>query len=241
VKNEKKTSKSGRKLFITILQKDIKSEIRQINDVFSIVLFGIISIFIFSSSYNTINLGVRMPIEIFVIQIWLIIFFTLIFIMIKLFVQEKEKGTLDGLTSSPVSNSVLLISKVVFCFILLSFIELILILFSFFISVPSIQALDFNEFLLYVMIGIVLPTLDLSICGTLVSALSMYSKNKSFVLPLLLFPIILPITSPIISLNIKLLEGELISMIVIELLFLLAHAVLMFSILIFVSDELLSE
>jgi len=241
VKNEKKTSKSGRKLFITILQKDIKSEIRQINDVFSIVLFGIISIFIFSSSYNTINLGVRMPIEIFVIQIWLIIFFTLIFIMIKLFVQEKEKGTLDGLTSSPVSNSVLLISKVVFCFILLSFIELILILFSFFISIPSIQALDFNEFLLYVMIGIVLPTLDLSICGTLVSALSMYSKNKSFVLPLLLFPIILPITSPIISLNIKLLEGELISMIVIELLFLLAHAVLMFSILIFVSDELLSE
>ncbi len=91
------------------------------------------------------------------------------------------------------------------------------------------------------MIGIVLPTLDLSICGTLVSALSMYSKNKSFVLPLLLFPIILPITSPIISLNIKLLEGELISMIVIEFLFLMAHAILMFSILIFVSEELLSE
>ena len=241
MKNEKKTSKSGRKLFITILQKDIKSEIRQINDVFSIVLFGIISIFIFSSAYNTVNLGVRMPIEIFVIQIWLIIFFTLIFIMIKLFVQEKEKGTLDGLTSSPVSNSVLLISKVVFCFILLSFIELILILFSFFISIPSIQALNLNEFLHYIMIGIVLPTLDLSICGTLVSALSMYSKNKSFVLPLLLFPIILPITSPIISLNIKLLEGELISMIVIELLFLMAHAILMFSILIFVSEELLSE
>jgi len=241
VSTKKNSVKSDRKLFITILQKDIKSEIRQINDIFSIILFGIISIFIFSSAYNTVNLGVRMPIEIFVIQIWLIIFFTLIFIMIKLFVQEKEKGTLDGLTSSPVSNSVLLISKVVFCFILLSFIELILILFSFFISIPSIQALDFNEFLLYVMIGIVLPTLDLSICGTLVSALSMYSKNKSFVLPLLLFPIILPITSPIISLNIKLLEGELISMIVIELLFLMAHAILMFSILIFVSEELLSD
>ena len=128
MKNEKKPTKSGRKLFVTILQKDIKSEIRQINDIISIILFGIISIFIFFSSYNTINLGVLMPIEIFVIQIWLIIFFTLIFIMIKLFVQEKEKGTLDGLTSSPVSNSVLLISKAVFCFVLLSFIEIILIL-----------------------------------------------------------------------------------------------------------------
>ena len=241
MKTKKKSGKSGIKLFITILQKDIKSEIRQINDIFSIVLFGIISIFIFSSSYNTINLGVRMPIEIFTIQIWLIIFFTLIFIMIKLFVQEKEKGTLDGLTSSPVSNNILLISKIVFCFILLSFIELILILFSFFISIPSVQVLNFNEFLYYIMLGIVLPTLDLSICGTLVSALSMYSKNKSFVLPLLLFPIILPITSPIISLNIKLLEGELISIVVMEILFLMAHAILMFSILIFVSEELLSE
>ena len=241
MKNEKKTAKSSLKLFMTILQKDIKSEIRQINDIFSIILFGIISIFIFSSSYNTINLGSMMPIEIFVIQIWLIIFFTLIFIMIKLFVQEKEKGTLDGLTTSPVSKTILLTSKVVFCFILLSLIELILLLFSFFISVPSVQALNINEFLYYIMIGIVLPTLDISICGTLVSALSMYSKNKSFVLPLLLFPIILPITSPIISLNIKLLEGELISMVVIEILFLVAHAILMFSILILVSEELLSE
>ena len=241
MKNEKKTAKSSLKLFMTILQKDIKSEIRQINDIFSIILFGIISIFIFSSSYNTINLGSMMPIEIFVIQIWLIIFFTLIFIMIKLFVQEKEKGTLDGLTTSPVSNTILLTSKVVFCLILLSLIELILLLFSFFISVPSVQALNINEFLYYIMIGIVLPTLDISICGTLVSALSMYSKNKSFVLPLLLFPIILPITSPIISLNIKLLEGELISMVVIEILFLVAHAILMFSILVLVSEELLSE
>ena len=238
---KKNSVKSDRKLFITILQKDIKSEIRQANDIISIILFGIISIFIFSSSYNTIKLGVRMPIEIFVIQIWLIIFFTLIFIMIKLFVQEKERGTLDGLTSSPVSNNILLISKVVFCFILLSFIELILLLFSFFISVPSVQILNFNEFVYYIIIGIVLPTLDISICGTLVSALSMYSKNKSFVLPLLLFPIILPITSPIILLNIRLLEGELISMVVIEILFIVAHAILMFSILVLVSEELLSE
>ncbi len=232
---------SNLKLFITILQKDIKSEIRQVSDVLSVILFGIISIFIYSSAYNTINLGTRMPIEIFVTQIWLIIFFTLIFVMIKLFVQEKEKGTLDGLLSSPVSKNILLTSKIVFCFVLLSFIELILVLFSFFISIPSTQTLNIVEFLYYIVLGIVLPTLDLSICGTLVSAISMYSKKKSFVLPLLLFPIILPITSPIISLNIKLLGGELLSMVLMELLFLMAHAILMFSILLLVSEELLSE
>ncbi|MFX0049134.1 MAG: heme exporter protein CcmB, partial [Candidatus Hermodarchaeota archaeon] len=214
---------------------------RQVNDIFSIILFGIISIFIYSSSYNTINLGVTMPIDIFVTQIWLIIFFSLIFIMIKLFVQEKEKGTLDGLTTSPVSKNILLISKIVFCFLLLSFIELILLVFSFSISIPSIPALNYIEFLYYILLGVILPTLDLSVCGTLVSALSMYSKNKSFVLPLLLFPIILPITIPIISLNIRLLGGEIISLVLMEVLFIVAHAILMFSILILVSEELLSD
>lgn len=241
MKKKKSSNKSNLKLFATILQKDIQTEIKQISDIFSVLLFGIISIFIFSSAYNTINLGSSMPIEIFVTQIWLIIFFTLIFIMIKLFVQEKERGTLDGLTTSPVSKNVILTSKIIFCFILLSFIELILILFSFFISIPSTIPLNILEILYYITLGIVLPTLDLSICGTLVSALSMYSKNKSFVLPLLLFPIILPITSPIISLNIKLLEGELLSLVLMEILFLAAHAILMFSILILVSEELLSE
>lgn len=239
---EKKTSKkSNLNLFLTILQKDVKSVMRQVNDIFSIILFGIISIFIYSSSYNTINLGVTMPIDIFVTQIWLIIFFSLIFIMIKLFVQEKEKGTLDGLTTSPVSKNILLISKIVFCFLLLSFIELILLVFSFSISIPSIPALNYIEFLYYILLGVILPTLDLSVCGTLVSALSMYSKNKSFVLPLLLFPIILPITIPIISLNIRLLGGEIISLVLMEVLFIVAHAILMFSILILVSEELLSD
>ncbi|MHA2287368.1 MAG: heme exporter protein CcmB [Promethearchaeota archaeon] len=241
MKEEKPINKSNLKLFFTILQKDIKSVIRQVSDIFSVLLFGIISIFIYSSSFNSVNLGVSMPIDIFVTQIWLIIFFTLIFIMIKIFVQEKEKGTLDGLTTSPISKNTLLVSKIVFCFILLSFIELILLIFSFFISIPSMQGLSYIEFSYYILLGIILPTLDLSICGTLVSALSMYSKNKSFVLPLLLFPIILPVTSPIISLSIKLLEGELLSLVLMEILFIVAHAILMFSILIFVSEELLSD
>ena len=182
-----------------------------------------------------------MPTSTFVTQIWLIIFFTLIFIMIKLFVQEKEKGTLYGLKASPVSKIILLTSKIVFCFILLSFIELILLIFSFFISIPSVNASNLIEIVNYIIFGIIIPTLDLSVCGTLVSALSMYAKNKSFVLPLLLFPIILPITSPIIALNIKLLEGEILSTVLLELLFVVAHTVLMFSILMLVSEELLSE
>ncbi|MFX1572582.1 MAG: heme exporter protein CcmB [Promethearchaeota archaeon] len=237
------------KVLKTILFKDIKSEIRQINDIFSVFLFEIISIFIFSSVYNFTTQIQNMPLEIFVIENWIIIFFTLIYIMVKLFVKEKETGTLGGLITSPVSGNIILLSKILFCLILLIFVEAILFLTSSFLSAPAIIEgnittqinLNVIQFLNYIIIGILLPTFDLSICGSLVSAFSMYVKNKSFILPILLFPLILPIITPIISLNIKLLGGYSISDVFYEIIFLLAHIALMISIIILLSQTLLYD
>ncbi|MFX0034885.1 MAG: heme exporter protein CcmB [Candidatus Hermodarchaeota archaeon] len=241
MKNEKIKFKSKLKLLKVILFKDLKSELRQINDLFSIFLFDIISIFIFSSVYNFGTQYQNMPMEIFVIENWLIIFFTLVYIMTKLFVKEKDSGTLGGLISSPVSANLILISKTFFCFILLSFVEIILFLFSFFISAPSISNFNTNQLLIYISLGILLPTFDLSICGSFVSAFSMYVKNKSFILPILFFPLILPIITPIISINIKILEGELISNLYYEVLFFGAHIILMSSIIALTSGALLYD
>ena len=94
---------------------------------------------------------------------------------------------------------------------------------------------------LFLLVAILVPTLDLCITGTLVSAFSMYAKNKSFILPVLLFPILLPIASPIISMNVKLLQGLLFADILMEFFFLVFHVILMFSLLILVSDMLLTE
>jgi ABC-type transport system involved in cytochrome c biogenesis permease component len=81
----------------------------------------------------------------------------------------------------------------------------------------------------------------LCVCGTMVSAFSMYVKKKSFVLTSLFFPILLPITVPIISLNIKLIEGQIISNGLYEIIFLLAHLVLMSSILFLIAEDLLYD
>ena len=241
MKNEKISSKSRLKLLKVILSKDLKSELRQINDLFAIFLFDIISIFIFSSVYNFGTQYQTMPLEIFVIENWLIIFFTTVYIMTKLFVKEKDSGTIGGLISSPVSANLILMSKIIFCFILLIFVEVILFLFSVFISAPSIANFNSSQLLIFICFGVLLPTLDLSICGSLVSAFSMYVKNKSFILPILLFPLILPIITPIISINIKILEGELISSLFYEIIFFSAHIILMSSILTLTSEALLYD
>ncbi len=241
MKQEKISFKFRLKLFSTILKKDIKLEIRKINDLFSILLFGVIAIFIFSSAYNYSTQVQNMPLEIYVIENWFIIFFILIFIMTKLFTQEKESGTLGGLITSPVSASTILLGKIIFGFILLTFVEIIIFFISFFLSAPPIQNLGFQQMLNYMVMGVILPTIDLSICGGLVSAFSMHVKNKSFVLPILLFPLILPIITPIISLNIGLFEGNLITTLYYELIFIIAHITLMISIIVIISQTLLYD
>ncbi|MFW9826511.1 MAG: heme exporter protein CcmB [Candidatus Thorarchaeota archaeon] len=238
---EKLSFQSRFKLLKVLLSKDLKLEIRQINDLFSIFLFNIISIFIFSSVYNFGTQYQNMPLEIYIIENWLIIFFTLIFIMTKLFVKEKDSGTIGGLLSSPLSANLILTSKIIYCFILLSFVELILFLFSLFISAPLISNFNMVQFLIFVSLGVLLPTLDLSICGSIVSAFSMYVKNKSFILPILLFPLILPIVTPIISINLKILEGGLISSLYYEIIFFSAHIFLMSSIITLTSETLLFD
>ncbi|MFX0038880.1 MAG: heme exporter protein CcmB [Promethearchaeota archaeon] len=241
MKNANLTLKSKIKLLKVILTKDIRSELRQINDLFSIFLFDLISIFIFSSVYNFGTQYQNMPLEIFVIENWLIIFFTLVYIMSRLFVKEKESGTIGGILSSPISANLIIASKIIFCLILLTFIEIILFLFSTFISAPSISNFNVTQLIIYIILGVLLPTLDLSICGSLVSAFSMYVKNKSFILPILLFPLILPIITPIISINIKILEGEVITSLYYEIIFFCAHIILMSSIMALTSDYLLYD
>ncbi len=161
--------------------------------------------------------------------------------MTKLFIKEKESGTLGGLLSAPISANTILVSKIIFCFLVLTLIEMVLFLFSYIISSPSINNLSNTQLLTYFFLGILLPTLSLSVCGTIVSAFSMYVKNKSFILPILLFPLIMPIITPIISLNIKLLQGAQISSVLIEILLITAHTVLMLSILVFISEYLLFD
>lgn len=231
------TFKDNVLLLKTLILKDIKSEVRQISDLFSIILFDFISVFIFSGAYNLVS-GSRMPLEIFVIEIWIVIFFTLIFVITKIFVKEKESGTLTGILSSPVPINLIIFGKIIYCFILLIILEMFLLLFCFFISVPSGIELTPTVISNLIIFGVLIPTIDLAVCGTITSALAMFVKNKSFIFPILLFPIILPIVNPILIINFRLYEGLALATILNETIFLIAHTILMFSLTVLISDKL---
>ncbi|HME52627.1 MAG TPA: heme exporter protein CcmB [Candidatus Lokiarchaeia archaeon] len=229
------------RIFISMLKKDFRSEARQPSDLLSIIFFDLILTFIISMAYSIGSGSDLMPLDIFIVQTWVIIFFTVLFTISKLLINEKESGTLNGMLTAPISPVSIFFCKIVFGFIILCLIEAIQVIFSIFISRPVGIAADFGSIITFVFLGIGVPTLDLTICGTIISSISIYTKHRAFVLPVLLFPVILPIITPILTLNINLLQGLPITSVISELIFIIAHTILLISLSTLAAKEMLIE
>jgi heme exporter protein B len=240
---EKRDAQKQREItmIIAMIKKEFSVEARNASDVLSIVFFDVILTFIFSTAY-AIGTGFDgMPIEVFAVQTWIIGFFTVLFVVSKHFPREKESGTLNGLLVSPISPSAIFFCKIIIAFAIIGLIEAVQFLLSLFISRPQLDGISLYTISNFVLGGFVLPIFDLAVSGTLISAFSMYARQKSFLLPVLLFPILLPIVAPTLSSFIILLGGGPIIAAVYDLLFIAAHAILLLSIIVLAGKEILIE
>ncbi len=212
-----------------MIARDLKAEVRQATDIVAILVFDIVLVFIFSLTYTIGINASNMPIGIYIIQVWVILIFSLLFIISKTFIREKETGTLNGLLTAPVTPGLIVASKVVMTFILLCIIEIVVFGFSIIVSRPTGATINGDGFFYFILVGLLLPTIDIAACGTLISAFSMYAKHRSFILPVLIFPLIAPIISPLVSINVNLLQGAPISTVIFDLLFILFHVIFLAS------------
>ena len=102
------------------------------------------------------------------------------------FALEREKGALDGLLLCPVGREALYTGKLLAIFLLLTGMEVLLLpLFALFFNLP---------FLTPAVWGVVLlATLGLSAVGVLLSAMAAATRAREVLLPVLLFPLLLPV------------------------------------------------
>ena len=120
--------------------------------------------------------------------LWIAFIFTGMLGLSRSFVVEKDKNNLDGLMLCPTSRVSIYLGKVISNLVLIFFIEIATIIFF---------ALFFNydmsrKFLLMAPI-LFFGTVGFVIVGALLSAISMNTRNREVMLPLLLFPILIPI------------------------------------------------
>lgn len=178
------------KNIFTILYKDYRIELSQSHLFFSVVLYLLSSIYIIYIAFQPLGVS---NIETWVSVFWVIILFGAITVVSKSFFQESYKR--NYYYYYLFTPDELIFSKLIYNFIFLFFVSIFsFILFSFFIG-NIIQSSAFFITLL------VLGSLSISNCLTLVSAIGYQVKNNSIIISVLSFPVIIPILLILIKIS----------------------------------------
>ena len=170
-----------KKIFI-IVSKDLKIDLSQGHLFFSVALYLVSSIFVVYFSFGSV--GIK-DLSTWVSLFWVLILFGSITSISKSFLHESKKR--DYYYYFLLSPTELILSKLLYNFFYL--IILCFIAFGFY----SLLIGSFIESYLFFYFILVVGSLSISNCLTLVSAISYQVRNNSVIMSVLSFPIILPI------------------------------------------------
>ena len=176
-----------------IFKKDLKLELRQKFEFMSMVIFSISSVLIFSISLDLSSTSTQATSE-FIARVtsaslWVIFIFAGMLSFTSIFGRELKSGGggLTAIRSFPIKPQSIFLGKLIFNLTILFSVQFIIVL----IYVIFFQ-LVFKFSVLLVLIVLLIGTLDYACIGTLVSALALYSRAKTLVVPILIFPLIIP-------------------------------------------------
>ncbi|MFQ5450190.1 MAG: heme exporter protein CcmB [Nitrospinaceae bacterium] len=186
-----------------IVWKDILTELKTRELFSTMFIFAVLVILIFIFS---VDLSIVKANEVGPGVLWVAFFFAGTLGLNRSFVLEKENGCLEGLTLTPADRTALyfgkMISNLVFLLIMEAF---ILPLFMIFFNV------DLLPHLLPLLLVIFMGTLGFCAIGTLLSSLSSNLKTREIMLPILLYPLIIPVAIGAVRMTSQLLAGKALS------------------------------
>ena len=183
----------------TLINKEMKVELRTKQTFTSMLILGIVLIFLFSISMG--KLDIDAPITFF----WVIIFLISSFGLYRSYQNEKDMGSFLMTTSSPVDPSIIYLAKVMAFFIQITIIQLLLAPIAFFFLKINLD----NYLLLFILsLG---ANLFLSVLGNIICSMTLHSKNNEMIIPILLFPFSTPVLLSVIKSTAGISEGAMFS------------------------------
>jgi len=169
---------------LAIVGKDVATEIRTKEMVGAMFVFSLLILFIFNFAFDlrADNLQTLAP-----GVLWIAIVFAGMLGLSRSFILERDRGVLDGLLLAPVDRSAIYFGKTIGNVLFISLVEIIIL--PFFIIL-------FNQTLAVApaLIGvIILGTIGFASVGTLFSAMAVHTRAREVLLPIMLFPVIIPV------------------------------------------------
>ncbi|MDC1122646.1 heme exporter protein CcmB [Nitrospinaceae bacterium] len=182
-----------------IVWKDFVTELKTRELLSAMFIFALLVILIFIFS---INLSIVKASEVGPGILWVAFLFAGTIGLNRSFMLEKENGCLMGLMLVPADRTTIYFGKLISNLIFLSIMELfILPLFMIFFNIDLLSHL--GPLLVVVFLG----TLGFCALGTLLSSLSANLKTREIMLPILLYPLLIPIIIGAVRMTGQVIDG----------------------------------
>ena len=186
--------------------KDLRVELRSREILFTMAFFAAMVVVLFSFAFlkETDSGEVVAVAEITPGFLWVAVLFSATLGMARAFDRERESDTMRGLLLSPAPRAALFLGKAVGLFVLMAMVEAVVVpLCWFFFAAPL-----FAEPLPMLAL-VLLATAGVAVVGSVFAAMLMRTRSRDVLLPVVLYPILVPLFIAAIKGTSALLVGEL--------------------------------
>jgi heme exporter protein B len=185
---------------LTIAHKDLRAELRSKEAINASLSFAVVILLIFSFAFDPTSDQVR---EMAGGLLWIVFAFAGALVLNRSFARELANDCLDALVASPLSGAALFLGKALTNMVLLLAIEAVCLpLFGIFYNVRWTERIG------ALAVVFVLATWGLTVIGTMFSALTVNLRLRELMLPVLVYPIMVPCLLPAIQLTTVLVAGQ---------------------------------
>jgi heme exporter protein B len=166
-----------------MIWKDLKAEWRSRELVTAMLVFSLLVILIFNFALE-LDAAARSSVTAGVL--WVTLAFAGTLGLNRSLSSEKDRGCLDGLLLAPVDRTAIFFSKAIS--------NLIFMLITAAILLP-VYSLFYNQNLLQggLILVILLGSVGYVLVGTLLASMSVHARTRDILLPILLFPVVIPL------------------------------------------------
>jgi len=214
-----------------IVQKDLAAEFRSRELLSAMLVFSLLVILIFNFA---LELDIKTRQSVTAGVLWTTFAFAGTLGLNRSMAVEKDRGCMDGLLLAPVDRSAIYFGKAISNLAFMLIVEAIVL--------PVYSVLYNVNLFRFDLIGVILlGSIGYTAVGTLLAAMSVQTRTRDVLLPILLFPVVIPVLLSAVKASGGLLAGAEISEIITPLNILIVYDVIFIAVAFMVFDYVVEE
>jgi heme exporter protein CcmB len=185
----------------TLLWKDLRVELRSRELIFTMTFFAVMVVLLFSFAFLR---GDEVVAEVAPGILWVAIAFAGTLGLSRAFDRERESDTMRGLLLSPASRTAIFLGKALAILSYMLIVEVVVVpLVAFLFDVPLF------DYPLALIVTVAAGSFGFAAVGTVFAAMLLRSRSRDVLLPVVLYPILVPMLIAATRSTSSLLEGDL--------------------------------